>query len=209
MKPNSWNRRIDFSLGKWRTLTRRFNWLMALIQCKECNEPVSTEANICPHCGALQKSVPPPLPTQPPFIEPKPSAAEEQIYADGIVTVTTARVTVGGTTYALRNITSVGMVSTPPRVAGAILLLIVGLLIAVAIFVRLNEPDKAPPGVYVMAGALIGGALFWMFKARTHFHVGLLTASGEVQVLTSKDKTYVERVVQSINEAIVRSHAKT
>ena len=120
--------------------------------------------------------------------------------------MTTARVTVAGTTYALRNITSVGMVSTPPRIAGAILLLIVGLLIAVAIFVRLNEADKAPAGVYFMAGALIVGAIFWILKARTHFHVGLLTASGEVQVLTSKDRTYVERVVQSVNEAIVKSH---
>lgn len=182
---------------------------MALIQCKECGEPVSTDANICPHCGALQKPVPPPLPTQPPIIEPKPSAAEDQIYADGIVTVTSARVTVGGTTYALRNITSVGMVSTPPRIVGAILLLVVGLLIAVAIFVRMGEDDKAPAGVYVMAAALIGGSVLWMFKARTHFHVGLLTPSGEVRMLTSKDRTYIQRVAQSINEAIVRSQAKS
>ena len=174
---------------------------MALIQCKECGEPVSTEADACPHCGAPQKqSAPPPLPAQP---------QEEMIYSDNAVVVTSARVTVSGTTYAMRNITSVGMVSTPPRIAGAVLLLIVGLLIAVAIFVRLDEPDKAPVGVYVMAGALIGGAVFWMIRARTHFHVGILTASGEVQLLTSKDKTYVERVVQRVNEAIVKSHAKT
>lgn len=174
---------------------------MALIVCKECNENVSTEALMCPHCGApQQQSVPPPLSAQP---------NEETIYSDNAVIVTTARVTAGGTTYALRNITSVGMVSTPPRIVGAILLLIVGLLIAVAIFVRLNEADKAPPGVYFMAGALIGGSVLWMFKARTHFHVGLLTPSGEVRMLTSKDRTYIQRVVQSINEAIVRSQAKT
>jgi len=35
---------------------------MALIKCRECDNPVSTEASACPHCGAPQRQVPPPLP---------------------------------------------------------------------------------------------------------------------------------------------------
>lgn len=164
---------------------------MALIQCKECGEPVSTEAIACPRCGAPQKVIPLPLPGEPPVIELKQSAVEEQIYADGIVTVTTARAIIGGATYVLHNVASVKILSTPPRIAGAVLLLVVGLLMAVAISVRLNEEDKAPAGVYVMAATLIFGAIVWIFRAKTRFHIGLLTAAGEVHVLTSKDKNYV------------------
>ena len=103
---------------------------MALISCRECGESVRTEAAACPHCGAPQQQpVPPQLPAQ---------SKEETIYSDNAVVVTNTRVIIGGTTYALRNITSVEMVSTPPRIGGAILLLVLGLLIVIAIFARLN-----------------------------------------------------------------------
>jgi len=175
---------------------------MALISCPECKEPLSTEVANCPHCGAPQRS-----PVPPRLRVPSPPAAqqkEEIVYSDNVVEVTTSRITVCGTTYALRNITSVKMAATPPRIGGAILLLIVGIFILLAIFVRLNEDDKAPIGVYVMAGAMISGAILWLFSAKTHFHIGLLTSSGEIQVVTSKDGPYIERVVRSINEAIAK-----
>jgi hypothetical protein len=37
---------------------------MALTKCRECSGQVSTEAAACPHCGAPQRAVPPPLPPQ-------------------------------------------------------------------------------------------------------------------------------------------------
>ena len=77
---------------------------MALIQCRECGQSVSTEAVACPHCGApQQRPVPPLLPVQP---------QEQKIYSDNVVAVTTTRVIIGGATYALRNITSVKMTYT-------------------------------------------------------------------------------------------------
>ena len=44
---------------------------MALTKCRECEGQVSTEAAACPHCGAPQREVPPPLPphAQPPPLE--------------------------------------------------------------------------------------------------------------------------------------------
>jgi hypothetical protein len=94
---------------------------MALVKCKECNDSVSTEAVACPHCGApQQRPAPPPLPVQP---------QEYRIYLDNVVAVTTSRVVIGGTTYALRNITSVKMTYTPRKVLGAFLLLFFGLLL--------------------------------------------------------------------------------
>jgi RsiW-degrading membrane proteinase PrsW (M82 family) len=169
---------------------------MALIPCKECNETVSTEAVSCPHCGApQQRPVPPPLPTQP---------AEETIYSDNAVVVTNMRVIIGGATYALRNVTSVKMLFTPPRLVKPILLLIIGLMILLAAFFPINENAPAPASVFVIAGMMIVGAILWMCSAKTKFHVGLSSASGEIHALTSKSRAYIERIVVSINEAILK-----
>ena len=169
---------------------------MALIKCKECDEAVSTAATACPHCGAPQQQpVPPLLPVQP---------TEETIYSDNAVVVTNMRVIIGGATYALRNVTSVKMLFTPPRLVKPILLLVVGLLILLAAFMPLNENAPAPVGVYIIAGGMIGGAILWMCSAKTKYHVGLSSASGEIPALTSTDKAYIERIVLNINEAIVK-----
>lgn len=66
-----------------------------------------------------------------------------------------------------------------------------------------NEP---PIGAYIIGGVLIGGAILRMITAKTYFYMALSTTSGELHVLTSKDKTYIQRVVQSINDAIVKCH---
>ena len=175
---------------------------MALISCKECGNSVSTQAVACPHCGAPQQPpVLPPLPVQPP---PLLQAKEETIYSDNAVIVTNMRVIIGGATYALRNITSVKMLFTPPRLVKPILLLIVGLMILLAAFMPINENAPAPAGVYVIAGMMIGGAILWMCSAKTIYHVGLSSASGEIHALSSKNKADIERVVLSINEAIVK-----
>ena len=171
---------------------------MALISCRECNESVSTEALACPHCGAPQpRSAPSTLPVQTQPIQQDETA----IYSDSVVAVTRTRVIIGGTTYALRNVTSVRMAFTPPRVGRAIALLVFGLLVLLATFMPFNDA-KAPPGIYIVAGAIISVAILWIITAKTRFHVGLSTTSGELHVLTSKEKAYVERVVRSINHAI-------
>lgn len=169
---------------------------MALVACKECNGNVSTEAVACPHCGApLQPPVPPLLPVQP---------NEKTIYSDNAVIVTNMRVIIGGATYALRNITSVKMLFTPPRLVKPILLLIVGLIILFAALVPITDTAPAPPAVYVVAVMMIVGAILWMCSAKTRYHVGLSSASGEIHALTSKNRAYIERVVLSVNEAIVK-----
>lgn len=171
---------------------------MALISCKDCDNPVSTEAAACPHCGApQQRSAPPLLPVQP---------KEATIYSDNVVAVTNSRVIISGTTYVLRNITSVRMAFTPPRIVGAILLLIVGLFILLIALISFNGNTPAPVGVYIIAGAMIVGAILWMFTAKTVFHVDLSSASGQTHVLTSNRKDYIERVILSINEAIAKHH---
>ena len=173
---------------------------MALIKCRECGESVSTEAIACPRCGAPQQSpMPPPLPVQLPPLQPK----EETIFSDKVVAVTTTRVIIWGTTYPLRNISSVRMTFTSPQIGWPILLIIFGIFILFMAAHPLNG-DKAPIGVFIIAYGMIAGAILWMALARTHFHVDLTSTSGEIHVLTSKDKAYIQRVVESINEAIVK-----
>lgn len=169
---------------------------MALIKCRECGESVSTEAAICPKCGApKQQPAPPPIPIQ---------HTEETIYSDTTVVVTNLRVIIGGATYPLRNLTSVKMQFTPPRLVKPVLLLIVGLMILLAAFMPFNEKAPAPPGVYIIAIAMIGCAILWMYSAKTKYHVALSSASGEIHAMTSTSKDYVERIILSVNQAMVK-----
>jgi uncharacterized integral membrane protein len=168
---------------------------MALTKCRECNESVSTEAAACPHCGARPlRPVPPLLPVQ---------TEEERIYLDNVVAVTTTRVIIGGTTYALRNITSVKMTYAPPQIGWPLLLLILGLFF-LGLSVLFPRNEGTPIIAYIFLGAWIAGAILWMVMTKTRFHVDISSASGEIHALTSKDKAYIERIVLSINEAIVK-----
>jgi hypothetical protein len=170
---------------------------MALISCKECGQTVSTEAAVCPHCGAPQRPpVPPPLPA---------SSEERVIYRDNLVAVTTTRVIVGGATYALRNVTSVAMTYTPPQRALPLLMLIIGLFFLALSWI-FSEKQQTPVFGYIFLGAWIAGAILWMAMIKTQFHVNLSSASGEIHAITSKEKSYVECVVVSINEAIAKDH---
>lgn len=165
---------------------------MASMSCKECGKSVSTDAVACLHCGAPQQ--PPVMPSH------SPQSKEETIYSDNAIVVTNARVVIGRATHALRNVISVKMLFTPPRLVKPILLLVIGLIILLAAFVELDGKTPAPFSVYILAGGMIGGAILWMCNANTMYHVGLSSASGEIHALTSKDKAYIERVVLSIND---------
>lgn len=174
---------------------------MALVQCKECEQSVSTEAVACPHCGAPQRPSPPP--PIPPKI-PERRDHEEDVYSDGGILITTKRVVIGASTYPLRHITAVRMVSIHPRVIPPFLMLAGGLTLALMIFL-FNDPEKkAPFPPYLMPAGLIVGGLAWMFSLRTRYALVLSTASGEVHALTSRDYAYIAVVVKCINDALVQ-----
>jgi len=169
---------------------------MALVSCRECGQLVSTEAVACPHCGApQQRAVPPPLVAPP---------TEQTIYHDNFIAVTTARVTIGSATYPLRNVTSVKMIFTPPQVGCAALLLLGGMCILMMAAIPLNNLPYDSIPCWVMGGIVILASVARMCLAKTKYHVDLSTSSGEIQLLTSKNKTYIEKVVTSINEAVVK-----
>ena len=130
---------------------------------------------------------------------------EEVIYTDNQVSISTSRIVLGATTYALRNITSVKMTFTPAKRGCAILLLIFG---ALTLLIGLGKGSSDGVGA-VLGGLVVGGIIgglgyLWMRSSKDDYHVLIASSSGEAKALTSKDKAYIEKIVTAINDAIVR-----
>lgn len=114
---------------------------------------------------------------------------EHTFFDQGDVKVTNSRFISNGQTYAMRNVTSVKpFKQNPPRVIGVVLAL-VGLAVMTQSFLV---------GLVILA---IGGAILFMLKPT--YHVLLATSSGETRALHSKDQSFVNQVIQAINDAIV------
>ena len=179
---------------------------MALIPCRECGKTISSEAVACPQCGA------PPLASEPQAVAsvpPLPSesrreAQEETLHSDPYVSVTTSRVIIRGTTYALRNVTSVRMTVTTPNNVPPILLIIFGAIILMMALVSFINSSAAGFATLLFAAAILGMGVLWLKSLKAVFHVAIASSSGEANALSSIDRQYIDTVVQSINKAIVQ-----
>ena len=132
--------------------------------------------------------------------------SEDTVFSDTNVTVTTTRVIMGATTYALRNITSVKMAIVPAKQGCAVLLLVIGIILGMIGLGVASQKGGIGGGIVVLlvAAAAFVGAIFWLRGAKPTYYVAIASASGEARALESKDKAYIERIVRSINDAIVR-----
>lgn len=127
-----------------------------------------------------------------------PVVDEETLYEDASCKVTTTRAIIGGTTYALANITSVkAEVDPAKRGLGIALAVIGGLAVAFGFGPMGNEGIAV--GVVLLVAGITAVAL-----AKASYHVTIGTAGGEVHALTSRDKLVVQRVTAALNEAIVK-----
>jgi len=150
--------------------------------------------------------------------------SEETLFHDGDVLVTTSRVRVGGTTYALRNITSVRIAKTyaaDHRVAVGIVLFIalwmlmnIWMQLAATFFFRDFITENEHVRMYIVwpcaAWALVTAwfvAVKVMRPPPPIFHCSLATSGEEVQALSSTNEVFIEGVVNAISEAIVRMSA--
>jgi hypothetical protein len=119
-------------------------------------------------------------------------AEEKTFFQYEDVTVTNARFMVASQTFAMNNITSVKASRQDPKRLWPIVLIVIGVLFAVA--------GSANVGI----GLVIGGvSVVWLLMQKTMYHVMLTTAGGETSALSSKQREYIEKVVQALNEAIV------
>jgi hypothetical protein len=117
-------------------------------------------------------------------------AEEKTFFQYEDVTVTNARFMVAKQTFAMSNITSVqASQKDPSRLGPIILLVIAGFCLMGGVWV----------GVLLLGGA---GILWWVAEKPT-YHVMLTTAGGESSALSSKQREYIEKVVQALNDAIV------
>ncbi len=123
---------------------------------------------------------------------------ETTFYSDNQgVRVTNTRLIVDQTTYAMANIASVSTTTTKPSYTGPLLLIAAG---AIIFFTTIGgrSPESAIVGVIVVAL----GVLWWRSK-KPIYHLRITSASGESNALWSKNRNYVDKVVQAINEAMI------
>jgi len=129
---------------------------------------------------------------------------EERVFLnEGGMTVSAARVILGGTTYSTANITSVSKRVNPAKTGCAVALIIFGVICVLSAFAGFGESASAGLGGLVVAGLILAGGILWHRSLKPDFIVVFASASGESKALTSKDEALIDRVVAAVNEAIV------
>lgn len=125
---------------------------------------------------------------------------EIAVYQDENIHVTNLRAMLQGKTYAMANVTSVSMFrqagNTTPGVVAAV---IGGFMLLGAV------TDSELRGCFLVFGLLIlviGIAILASTKDTYWVRIG--SASGETNALSSTNRDYIQRVVNAMNEAIVR-----
>ena len=110
------------------------------------------------------------------------------------VRVTSTRLTVGNTTYAMANITSVSTKKVDPSYSGAGWTVIAGVVLFL-----LGFGEKAV--VLCVLGLIVAGVgIYWATRLEPEHHLRIVSAAGESSPLSSKEKGYIEGVVRAIHE---------
>lgn len=121
--------------------------------------------------------------------------SEQTFLEENGVTITNSRFITPGQTYAMNGITSVKTFKHPTSKKGPAILIILSLLIFIG-----GEGEVAS----ILAGLLfLAAGIAWLVLNKPKFSVLLSSASGEAEALTSKDETFISRVVKALNDAIV------
>ena len=200
---------------------------MAQHECLKCHAtvelPDGRALNVCPHCGAIQaKLVAAQLPQsgnvrrRAPFSTTKPltsavklanaatpikpiALSTETVFLETeSALITSVRIVLSGTTYPLRNITSVALAEIPPmRVLSAICLLVSAMTMSGAISLR--EFSVFTFGTICATG--ISG--YFLIAAQPTYILRLSSASGEVDAVKTKKKADIAKLSDAINAALV------
>ena len=120
-------------------------------------------------------------------------AEEKTFFQHEDVKVTNARFMVGSQTFSMSNITSVKAMAQSPQRGWPVALLVVG-----AMMLAFGTRD-----IWGFAIAFVAVGAIWLFTQKSMYHVMLTTAGGETSALSSKQKEYIQKVVQALNDAIV------
>jgi Family of unknown function (DUF6232) len=119
--------------------------------------------------------------------------SEKIFYQDQNVIVTNSRVVASGKTYAMSNISSVTNFRIVKNSTIGIVIIVVG---GLSLFS--GEWQGWLFGIIV----IILGAVI-IRKKKDYFSVQISSNSGESKAIISKDKNYVQKIVDAVNEAII------
>lgn len=119
------------------------------------------------------------------------AVTEKIFYQDGGVRVTQSRYITNSKTYAMRNISSVHVFEIVKSRTFPVLLIIIGILMLLSDDVRIS-------GLVILA---IGVLVLLLLK--NEFAVRISTNAGEVNSIISKDRAYIEHIVNALNDAII------
>lgn len=119
---------------------------------------------------------------------------EVEFFNDGKVSVSSARFRVGASTYAMQGVTSVKRGQKDANKFPAILMCVIG------IFMLIGAEGLSFKAIGIVL-MILGVYLFR--KLKPEFSVYLNSASGESQALQSKDKHYIDKVIDALNQSIV------
>jgi len=140
---------------------------------------------------------------------------EVTYYSDGAIRITNARAVLGGKSYAMANITSVAMWKRPANRTPGVVIAIVGLLITLcaccpaSFTLGSSDSDAAASGLLFVGVGLLGllglvAGIVIAAIAKPSYVVRLGSASGETDALVSKDQEYIQKIVNAVNEAIIK-----
>jgi hypothetical protein len=108
------------------------------------------------------------------------------------------------TTYALRNITSVKMTIAPSLSGCAILVICFGAIFLLGVLLSLGDEDtEGLFTVFLFSVGIIAGGIYWLRNCKQTYNVVIVSSSSESNAVTSTNKAYIEKIVDSINDAIV------
>lgn len=120
---------------------------------------------------------------------------EKTFYQDENVYVSQSRLVVGGKTYAMRNISSVTIYQNQKKNYGSFILILFGIFLAI-----IGAPNGKILGVIIIG---FGIAIIYFSGTKVDFSVQISSNSGESKALVSEDMEYIQKIVDSVNEAII------
>jgi len=116
---------------------------------------------------------------------------ETIFYNDSSIKVTQSRFITYSKTYTMRNISSVYIFEIIKSKNKALLLIIVG-------FLLLFSKNIFWLGIIIL---ILG--LWWIYTIKNEYAVRISTNAGEVNSIVSKDRDYIQKIVNALNEAII------
>lgn len=116
---------------------------------------------------------------------------ETTYYQDPSVTVTQSRFVAFSKTYAMRNISSVHIFEIVKSKMKAMLLILFGF------------PFLFSKEIFFVGIIMVALGIWWLTRIKNEYAVRISTNAGEANSIISKDKAYIQKIVNALNEAII------